>query len=543
MYASPRYVRPENQAAFDYKANPQGYMELRKHLSNREVVEIPAVVAGKRIYSDNIYEIRAPHDTNRLLARVHLPTEETVLEAINSSQEVAKEWAALPFEKRASIFLRVAGLLDTVKRQELTAVTMLGQSKTVYQGEPDAGAEIIDFMRFNTFAAQEIYDNQPLTVKTAVNRTEWRPLEGFIYAVSPFNFTAIGANLSCAPALMGNVVLWKPSLKSALANWKFYEILEQCGLPPGVINFLPSEPVMTTRLLTESRDFAGLHYTGSSQVFTSLWQSIGSNVGKYRNYPRIVGENGGKGFILAHPSAEPLAVATAMLRDAFEYQGQKCSAGSRAYIPKSLWPAIKESLCERLAKLKVGDIEDPTVYMGAVIDEVAHKRLSGWIERSKADSNVQLVFGGKTWVDPGWFVEPTVFEVSEPNHPLMREELFGPIQAVYVYDDSKWDEILSLVDGASEYSLTGSIYCYEQAALIKAEQVLVNTAGNLSVNARPSGATMGQQPFGGSRASGTNDKAGSSLNLMRWTSPRVIKEATEIEREYDFKNQIIDWKE
>ncbi len=524
MNALPQFPRPANEPEFDYRADAAGRAELERHLATADVVEIPAVIGGRRVFSGDIEEVRAPHDKDRVLARIHRPSEKDLQDAIANSVRASREWAAMPFEKRASVFLRAAEIVGQVRRHEITAATMLGQSKTVDQAEPDAAGELMDFMRFNVYEAQKVYANQPLTVPSAMNRTDWRPLEGFVYAVSPFNFTAIGANLCCGPALMGNVALWKPSQKSALANWKFFEILEQAGLPPGVINFVPADPSLATRTVLQSRDFAGLHFTGSSQVFKSLWRSIGENIGTYRTLPRIVGETGGKDFVLAHPSADAVEVATALIRGAFEYQGQKCSAASRAYIPKSLWPAVKAGLKDRLPELRIGDVAQRDTFMGAVIDGASHERLSGRIQQCKDDSNAQIVYGGKTWTEPGWFIEPTVIEVSDPHHALLRDELFGPVLTVFVYSDSEWMQTLQLVDSTSDYALTGSIFCVDRVALQQAEQVLANAAGNLYINTKPTGAVVGQQPFGGGRASGTNDKAGSWMNLLRWTSPRVIKE-------------------
>lgn len=534
MNSTPQFPRPLNEPEFNYRANLAGRTELERHLRTSDVVEIPAVVGGHRIFSDDIEEVRAPHDTSRLLARIHRPPESAVRDAIAASTAAAQDWAALPFEKRASVFLRAAEIVGTVRRHELAAATMLGQSKTLDQAEPDTAGELMDFMRFNVFEAQKLYANQPLTVPGSVNRTDWRPLEGFVYAVSPFNFAAIGANLCCGPALMGNVVLWKPSQKSALANWKFFEALEQAGLPPGVINFLPADPETTTQIALQSKEFAGLHFTGSSQVFRSLWQTIGERIAGYRSLPRIVGETGGKGFVVVHPSADAVSVTTSLIRGAFEYQGQKCSAASRAYIPRSMWPAVKTMLRERLAALRVGDVADSATFMGAVIDAASHSRLSARIHAAKEDSQAEIVYGGKTWTEPGWFVEPTVIAVSDPRHALMRDELFGPILTVFVYEDGAWDETLRLVDTTSEYSLTGSVFCLDRKALLLAESVLSNAAGNLSINTRPTGAVIGQQPFGGGRASGTNDKAGSWMNLLRWTSPRVIKEAVTPEGHWEF---------
>jgi 1-pyrroline-5-carboxylate dehydrogenase len=534
MNAQPLFPRPVNEPEFDYQANPSSRAELDRHLNTTEVVEIPAVIGGKRVYSGDVEEVRAPHDQSRLIARIHRPAEAEVRAAIESSVEARHEWAALPFEKRASVFLRAAEIVGTVRRHEITAATMLGQSKTVDQAEPDAAGELMDFLRFNVFEAQKLYANQPLTVPSAMNRTDWRPLEGFVYAVSPFNFTAIGANLCCGPALMGNAALWKPSQKSALANWKFFEILEQAGLPPGVINFLPADPAMATNVVLGSRDFAGLHFTGSSQVFRSLWRRIGENVADYKTLPRIVGETGGKDFVLAHPSADAESVATALIRGAFEYQGQKCSAASRAYVPKSMWPAVKAGLRERLPELRIGDVAKRETFMGAVIDGGSHARLTARLKAAKDDTQANIVSGGKTWADPGWFVAPTVIEVSDPRHALMRDELFGPVLTVFVYEDSAWTETLELIDETSEYALTGSIFCVDRKALLQAETVLANAAGNLYVNTKPTGAVIGQQPFGGGRASGTNDKAGSWMNLLRFTSPRVIKETYLPQGEWKF---------
>jgi 1-pyrroline-5-carboxylate dehydrogenase len=350
-------------------------------------------------------------------------------------------------------------------------------------------------------------------------------LEGFVYAVSPFNFTAIGANLCCGPALMGNTCLWKPSPKSALSNYLFFKILEKAGLPPGVINFLPADPVMATGAVLESPHFAGLHFTGSSKVFRSLWKTVGQNIDNYRSLPRLVGETGGKDFVFVHPSADTEEVVVALVRGAFEYQGQKCSAASRAYIPRSLWPSIRSRLQERLSVLKVGDVADVRTFMGAVIDAASHERLSSRLEAAKHDATVTTVYGGECWSDPGWFVEPTVLQVEDPSHSLMQDELFGPVLAVFVYEDAGWDEALRLVDTTSPYALTGSIFCTDRLALSRAESVLRHAAGNLYINTKPTGAIVGYQLFGGGRASGTNDKAGSWMNMLRWTSPRVIKES------------------
>ncbi|MCK1402304.1 L-glutamate gamma-semialdehyde dehydrogenase [Bradyrhizobium sp. 4] len=534
MNGFPTFPRPSNEPEFDYHGNPSAREELERHLNSQDVVEIPAVVGGRRIFSNDVQEVRAPHDRGRLLARIHRPSDTDVRAAIADSLKAAREWSGLPFDKRASVFLRAAEIVAHERRHMMTAVTMLGQSKTIDQAEPDAAGELIDFMRFNVFEAQKIYTSQPLTVPSAVNRADWRPLEGFVYAVSPFNFTAIGANLSCGPALMGNVCVWKPSDKSVLANYRFFEILEQAGLPPGVINFVPGDPAKTSSVVLESPDLAGLHFTGSSHVFKSLWRSIGTNIERYRTFPRMVGETGGKDFLIAHPSTDAVAVTTALIRGAFEYQGQKCSATSRAYIPKSLWPAVKSNLHERIELLQTGDVANRDTFMGAVIDGASHDRLATRIGKAKDDTRARIVCGGKSWTDPGWFVEPTVIEVFDPKHELMCHELFGPVLAVFVYDDAAWEETLRLVDSTSDYGLTGSIYCVDRKALLQAETILANAAGNLYVNYKSAGAVTGQQPFGGARASGTNDKAGSWMNLLRWTSPRVIKETYLPEASWSF---------
>lgn len=534
MNSVPKFPFPSNEPQMHFGAGTDAAKKLSEELSKRDVVDVPAVIGGKRLYSDNVEEVRAPHDHQRVIARIHRPTEAQIKEAIANSLSVARDWANLPFASRAAVLHRAADIVATRLRVKINAATMLGQSKTIDQAEPDSGCELIDFLRFNVYNAQRIYEEQPLSVSTAANRADWRPLEGFVYAVSPFNFTAIGANLTTAPALMGNAVLWKPSEKSALANFMFYEALEEAGLPAGVINFVPGDAETTTRAALSSRDLAGIHFTGSSAVFQSLWKSVGTNVGSYRSIPRLVGETGGKDFVLAHPSADVDAVSIALLRGAFEYQGQKCSAASRSYIPKSLWPQVRQQLQERVSVLKVGDVADPETFMGAVISKASYDKLDRRLAEARDDSKVKVVVGGKTWSEPGYFVEPTVLEVSDPRHSLMQDELFGPVLSVYVYDDNAWSDTLRLIDETSPYALTGSIFASDRFALQAAESALVNAAGNLYINDKPTGAVIGQQPFGGMRASGTNDKAGSWMNLLRWTSPRVVKETYLPTRDWRF---------
>lgn len=534
MSSTPNLPRPGNEPDISYGTATAAGEALRQALQQREVVEIPTVVGGRKLYSDDTVEVRAPHDHARVLARIHRPSQTQVREAIASTRGVAADWAALDASSRAAIFLRAAEIVAHRLRTRINAATMLGQSKTIDQAEPDSACELVDFLRFNAYFAQRVHAEQPWSVPGAMNRADWRALEGFVYAVSPFNFTAIGANLTTAPAIMGNTVLWKPSEKSALANYIFYEALVEAGLPPGVIEFVPGEASTTTQSVLASPDLAGIHFTGSSAVFRSLWKQVAGNVEAYRSIPRLVGETGGKDFVLAHPSAHASEVAIALIRGAFEYQGQKCSAASRAYLPRGLWPAVERELCERLAALKVGDVAEADTFMGAVISRESHARLEGVLQRARADAQVRVVTGGNTWSDPGYFVAPTVLEVSDPRHALMQEEWFGPVLTVYVYDDAQWSQVLPLVDSTSPYALTGSIFCTDRFALKQAEQALLHAAGNLYLNDKPTGAMIGQQPFGGGRASGTNDKAGWHLNLLRWVSPRVVKESYLPPREWRF---------
>lgn len=532
MNATPLFPRPDNEPELTYAEGSADWQALKQQLTHHEVVDIPAVINGEKIFSGDVLEIRAPHDQSRLLARLHRPTVAHAQQAIDGSQKVAKEWAAIPFADRAAIMHRAAAIVAGRMRHTINAATMLGQSKTVAEAEPDSACELIDFLRFNTFFAQKLYNEQPTSTREAQNRADWRPLEGFVYAVSPFNFTAIGANLCCAPAVMGNVALWKPSDKSALANYIFFEALIEAGLPAGVINFVPGDAAAVTEVAMSSPAFAGLHFTGSSEVFRSLWQKAGENISTYRTFPRLVGETGGKDFVLAHASANADEVAIALVKGAFGYSGQKCSAASRAYVPKNLWPAVKAKLQQLVSGLKIGDVTERDTYNGAMIDEASFTRLSSRIDAAKADAECQLVVGGEYWSEPGWFVQPTVYQVSNPAHPLMRDELFGPILAVYVYEESAWEQTLKCVDTTTEYALTGSIFCTDRQALLQAQSVLTYAVGNLYLNDKPTGAVVGQHPFGGARRSGTNDKAGSWMNLLRWTSARVVKETYAPSREW-----------
>jgi 1-pyrroline-5-carboxylate dehydrogenase len=487
-----------------------------------EQPEIPVVVGGKRIHTGDLGQATMPCDHRHVLATYHKARPQDVHAAIAASAEAQRDWANWRWEDRAAVFLRAAELLTTSWRDTLNAATMLGQAKTVFQSEIDAACELIDFWRFNAQFAQELYAEQPISDHTMWNQLDYRPLEGFVYAVTPFNFTAIGGNLCSAPALMGNVILWKPAATAMLSAWYVFRILEEAGLPPGVVNFLPGDPVAISDIALTDPSLAGVHFTGSTGVFNSMWETIGRNMGRYRGYPRIVGETGGKDFIVAHPSADPQVLAVAMVRGAFEYQGQKCSAASRAYIPRSLWPEVRDRAVAMMEEMRMGDVRDFRNFTAAVIDEKAFNRNARYLALAKDSANI--VAGGGTHGETGWYVENTLVEASDPSHVLLCEEIFGPILTCHVYDDDKWEETLTLVDGTSPYALTGAIHARDRSALHQAMTVLRQAAGNLYLNDKPTGAVVGQQPFGGARGSGTNDKAGSKLNLVRWMSARNIKE-------------------
>ncbi|MEO7522015.1 MAG: L-glutamate gamma-semialdehyde dehydrogenase [Gemmatimonas sp.] len=487
-----------------------------------EVAEIPIVIGGKHLQTGETGTVTMPCDHGHVLARYHKATPEQVGEAIRAAGDAHKEWSSWRWEDRAAVLLRAAELLTTTWRDTVNAATMLGQAKTVHQAEIDAACELIDFWRFNVQFARDLYDEQPIADHAAWNQLDYRPLEGFVYAVTPFNFTAIGGNLPTAPALMGNTVLWKPAHSALLSNWYIMGLLEEAGLPPGVINFIPGDAVSISKTALEHRDLGGVHFTGSTGVFNSMWETVGRNMGNYRSYPRIVGETGGKDFIIAHPSADPAAVAVGMVRGAFEYQGQKCSAASRAYLPKSMWPEVRDRVVAMMAEIKQGDVRDFGNFVSAVIDEKAFKRLSGYLEDAKTSANI--IAGGGTDGSKGWFVQPTLVEATDPSHRMMCEELFGPVLTCHVYDDAKFDEALELVDRTSPYALTGAVFARDRNAVRKASAVLRQAAGNFYINDKPTGAVVGLQPFGGARGSGTNDKAGSKLNLVRWVSARTIKE-------------------
>lgn len=516
---------PVNEPVTSYAPGTPERARLEAELARQAatVVEIPCVVGGRRIFTGNVREVRMPCDHGHVLARQHLAGPAEVAEAVAAAEAARGPWAALTWESRAAVTLRAAELLSGPWRERINAATMLGQAKTAHQADIDAACELIDFWRFNVAYYREMLAEQPRAHSPGVwNRTDLRPLDGFVFAIAPFNFTSIAANLCTAPALMGNTTLWKPSIPSALACWLLFELLEAAGLPPGVVNLLGGEGPDIGPLILARPELGGVHFTGSTAVFQSIWREIGGNIQRYRAYPRIVGETGGKDFIVAHPSAEVESLAVAIVRGGFEYQGQKCSAASRIYVPRSLWPAVSKRCREMTLEMKQGDVRDFSNFVGAVIDERAWKRHAQWLERLRAETEVLV--GGNASDRVGWYVEPTITRVDDPNHPLMHTELFGPIVGAFVYDDARWTETLELVDRTSPYALTGAIFSTDRYAIETALGTLRNAAGNVYINDKPTGAVVGQQPFGGGRASGTNDKAGAAANLSRWVSPRTIKE-------------------
>ena len=525
-FGIPRPPAARNEPVKDYVAGSPERAALSKRLAEMadERVDIPMVIAGKPVTSGDIYEVVMPHDTKHVLGDAHQASAAHLQDAVDAAREAHADWAALPWEDRAAIFLRAAELLAGPWRATINASTMLGQSKTVHQAEIDAACELIDFWRFNVEFAARIYEEQPLSPPGMWNQTDYRPLEGFVFAVTPFNFTSIAANLPTAPALMGNTVVWKPSLTQAHSAHYTMQLLEAAGLPPGVINMVHGPgPEIGEAALTHE-ELAGIHFTGSTPTFNWMWKKVGENVERYRNYPRIVGETGGKDFIVAHPSASVDALATAIVRGGFEYQGQKCSAVSRVYVASNLWGGLRDRLADEVPAIPMGDITDFSNFMGAVIDERAFAKHSDALEEARSSAAMEVVAGGETDDSSGYFVQPTVVRTEDPSARLLREELFGPIVTVYVYPEGEWDETLDLVDRGTPYGLTGSVFATDEAAIVEAKQRLRFAAGNFYVNDKPTGAVVGQQPFGGARRSGTNDKAGSIWNLIRWASPRSIKE-------------------
>ena len=521
-----RVPAPVNEPIRSYAPGTPERAELKAALCRiaGEEVEIPVIIGGKRIRTGNVHEIRAPHDHGLLLGTWHEAGPEEARAAIANTIAARREWASWPWEDRAAVFLKAAELLAGTWRSTLNAATMLGQSKNPFQSEIDAACEIVDFYRFGAHFADRIFEQQPISERGVWNRMEYRPLEGFVYAISPFNFTAIGANLAGTPAMVGCGVLWKPSKHAVLSGYHTYRLLEEAGLPPGVINFVPGDPVAITEAAMNHPDFAGLHFTGSTGVFQSLWNTVGRNIARYRSYPRLVGETGGKDFIVAHPSADRAALSTAIVRGSFEYQGQKCSAASRAYVPQSVWKEIRDDLIDETNELTMGAPTDFRNFVNAVIDKGAFRSITGYIDRAAASADADVITGGDYSDADGFYIRPTLIEARRPDHESMCDEIFGPVMSIYVYPDSAWSETLEVVDRTSPYALTGAVFSQDRSGVRDALHALRNAAGNFYINDKPTGAVVGQQPFGGGRASGTNDKAGSAFNIMRWLTPRTIKE-------------------
>jgi 1-pyrroline-5-carboxylate dehydrogenase len=508
-----------------------------------ETVEVPVIINGKKHYTKNVVKQLMPSDHKHVVANVHLATAPMLEEAIENGMKARRDWAAMPLHSRAMVFRRAADLIATKHRARMNAVTMIGGAKTVWQAEIDSAQEQIDFLRLNGNFAEELSEQQPPLNSPGVwNRVRYRPLEGFISAVCPFNFPSIGTNLNAAPALMGNVTLWKPSMNAALQNFTSFEILQEAGLPDGVINFVPSDHDTYNQVTLSSQHFAGLHFTGSTEVFGKLWAQIGNNLSTYRSYPRIVGETGGKNFHLIHPSADVRHAVLSTLRSAFEYQGQKCSAVSRLYVPRSLWNGgFRDMLLEEIKTIKQGQPDDFSTFMSSVINEQSANKQRHFIEQARTSTESQIIAGGEVDTSRGWFVQPTVILTTNPNAPTMETELFGPVLTAYVYDDhapNYWHNVTKLVDSTSPYGLTGSVFASDRHALNQAEVDLVNSCGNLYFNDKSTGAVVGEQPFGGSRMSGTNDKAGSGLNLMRWVTPQTIKETTTVLTDYRYPHMM-----
>jgi 1-pyrroline-5-carboxylate dehydrogenase len=519
-----RVPPPVNEPIRHYAPGSPERATLKATLSTMagEKIDMPLIIGGKEVRTGSTGKSVMPHDHAHVLGEYHKATEKNVLEAIEAAAAARREWSGWSFDDRAAVFLKAAELLTTTWRDTINASTMLGQSKTAFQAEIDSACEIIDFWRFNVHYGQELLDEQPRSDHTMWNQLEYRGLEGFVYAVTPFNFTSIAANLPTAPALMGNTVVWKPASSSMLSAYHLMKLYEAAGMPPGVINFVAGDAATISKVLLSHRDLAGVHFTGSTPVFNDMWKTIGASMGTYHSYPRIVGETGGKDFLVAHPSADAEALAVAIVRGGYEFQGQKCSAVSRVYIPKSLWKSVSDRMVAMIDAIKMGDIQDFRNFMGAVIDKRAFDKISEYIAYARGKATV--IAGGHVDGARGYFIGPTLVETTEPGNRLLCEEIFGPVVTAYVYDDARWADTLKLVDTTSPYALTGGVFAQDRRAIIQATSALRYAAGNFYINDKPTGAVVGQQPFGGGRASGTNDKAGSKLNLVRWVSARTIKE-------------------
>lgn len=515
-----------NEKVLNYLPGSPERLELEAELSRIKTtfIDIPVIIGGKEIRTGHKGSCLIPHNNKMLIGEYHKAGKKEVEMAIKEAQKAKTRWEGLDWQSRAAIFLKAAELASGPWRARLNAATMLTQSKTYKQAEIDSACELVDFMRYNASCLHQIYSEQPISAGTVLNRTEYRPLEGFIFAVSPFNFTAIGSNLVGAPAIAGNTVLWKPASNAVYSSYVVFQLLKEAGLPDGVINFLPGNPKDIGDTVMSDENLSGVHFTGSTKVFQNMWTTIGNNINNYKTFPRIVGETGGKNYIIAHNSADIEAVTQGLLEGAFEYQGQKCSAASRAYIADSIWPDIKENLLEKVSNIKVGDVEDFSNFMGAVIDKNSYETIRNYIDYAANSPDAEILFGGSCDDTVGYFVEPTIVLTTDPHFKTMEEEIFGPVLTIYVYDDKDYTAMLKLCDGTSKYGLTGSIFAKDRYSISEAEKELVHSAGNFYINVRPTGAVVGQQPFGGARLSGTNDKAGSKLNLLRWMSPRTIKE-------------------
>lgn len=529
---------PVNEPNLSYAPGTPERAELERELQRQESreLELTATIGGeKRMGGGEEIRVVQPHDHQHVLGVMRGATHADAEAAIEAAREAAPEWQAMSLDDRASVLLKAADLLAGPWRQRLNAATMLGQSKTAWQAEIDSACELIDFWRFNAHYAKQIVAEQPVANSRGVwNRTDHRPLEGFVYAITPFNFTAISGNLPTAPALMGNTVLWKPSPTQQVAAHVLMELLEEAGMPPGAINMLPGDGIAVSEVALEHPDLAGIHFTGSTPTFQYLWQTVGQNLKKYRSYPRLVGETGGKDFVVAHPSADADVLRVAMLRGAFEYQGQKCSAASRAYVPRSLWSRMRDDFLAEVESIPMGDVTDLSNFMGAVIDERAFAKHKAAIERAKESSSLEILVGGEVDDSKGWFVRPTVIEGGDPTDEMFRTEYFGPILSVHVYDDAEFEQVVDQMESFAPYALTGAVVAQDRRAVAWATEKLRFAAGNFYINDKPTGAVVGQQPFGGARASGTNDKAGAASNLMRWTSPRSIKETFDPPKDYRY---------
>ncbi|MDX9947958.1 MAG: L-glutamate gamma-semialdehyde dehydrogenase [Bacteroidales bacterium] len=520
------FREPKNEPVLDYAPGSEERRLLEEELAaqSSKVIDIPLIIGGKEIRTGKTGKVVMPSDHSHVLATYHIASEKEVSMAIDAALKAKNDWMTLAWMERASVFIKAAELISRKYRYLINASTMLGQGKSVYQSEIDAICETIDYLRFNAYFASTIYSEQPLSESQSINRIEYRPLEGFVYTISPFNFTAIAANLNTSVALMGNTTVWKPATTSLLSNYYLMKIYQEAGMPAGVINFVPGKGSLISSVVLKHRDLAGVHFTGSNATFNTLWKQVTENLEKYKSYPKIVGETGGKDFIFAHNSANAGELAAAIVRGAFEYQGQKCSAASRAYIPRSLWPKTRELMLNMLAETKTGDVRDFSAIVNAVIDEASFDKIMKYIDMAKSSDKVTIIAGGRGDKSKGYFIEPTVIVTENPHFITMEEEIFGPVMSIYVYDDERYEETLKLCDETSPFGLTGSIFSNDKYAMITACRTLRYAAGNFYINDKPTGAMVGQQPFGGSRASGTNDKAGSHLNLLRWISPRTVKE-------------------